>query len=321
MSKYCPQCGTKVNDTANFCTKCGFDFSTIWFSSQPAAPSPFVPAPGPSPFAKPASPAPSPFVPAPAPAVQPASSPDIPPAPSPFVPAPGPSAFAKPASFARGTPRMSAPAAAPTPAPEVQHAPAPDTPSAPSPFVPAPGPSPFAKPASFSRGTPRTSAPVAAPVAPAPEPVAPPAPAPAPVAVPAPEVQPAPAPAPVAPPAPAPAPVAAPAPAQVKQPVHQLSRPWFQNTGAVNPNPVPGYEGYNPTFHCRCEYCCYEFDYHTYDLGHRSWYPYGFVYCPRCQKPLRHNIEYEVSTGSPVEQNCAAPDPAAPQPPVATSET
>ena len=255
MSKYCPQCGTKVNDTANFCTKCGLDFSTIRFSSQPAAPSPFVPAPGPSPFAKPASPAPSPFVPAPAPAVQPASSPDIPPVPSPFVPAPGPSAFAKPASFARGTPR--------------------------------------------------TSAPAAAPVAPAPEPVAPPAPAPA----------------PVAPPAPAPAPVAVPAPAQVRQPVPQPARPWFQNTGVVNPNPVPGYEGYNPTFHCRCEYCCYEFDYHTYDLGHRSWYPYGFVYCPRCQKPLRHNIEYEVSTGSPVEQNCAAPDPAAPQPPVATSAT
>ena len=261
MSKYCPQCGTKVNDTANFCTKCGLDFSTIRFSSQPAAPSPFVPAPGPSPFAKPASPAPSPFVPAPAPAVQPASSPDIPPAPSPFVPAPGPSAFAKPASFARGTPRMSAPAAAP--------------------------------------------------VAPAPPPVAPPAPDPS-----AP-----PAPAPVAPPAPAPVSVAAPAPAQVRQPVPQPARPWFQNTGVVNPNPVPGYEGYNPTFHCRCEYCCYEFDYHTYDLGHRSWYPYGFVYCPRCQKPLRHNIEYEVSTGSPVEQNCAAPDPAAPQPPVATSET
>lgn len=248
MSKYCPQCGTKVNDTANFCTKCGLDFSTIRFSSQPAAPSPFVPAPGPSPFAKPASSAPSPF-----------------------VPAPGPSAFAKPASFARGTPRMSAPAAAP--------------------------------------------------VAPAPEPVAPPAPAPAPVAPPAPEVQLAPAPAPVAPPAPAPAPVAVPAPAQVRQPVPQPARPWFQNTGVVNPNPVPGYEGYNPTFHCRCEYCCYEFDYHTYDLGHRSWYPYGFVYCPRCQKPLRHNIEYEVSTGSPVEQNCAVPDPAAPQPPAATPET
>ena len=248
MSKYCPQCGTKVNDTANFCTKCGLDFSTIRFSSQPAAPSPFVPAPAPSPYAKPASPAPSPF-----------------------VPAPGPSAFAKPASFARGTPRMSAPATAP--------------------------------------------------VAPAPEPVAPPAPAPAPVAPPAPEVQPAPEPAPVAPPAPAPVPVAAPAPAQIQQPVPQPARPWFQNTGVVNPNPVPGYEGYNPTFHCRCEYCCYEFDYHTYDLGHRSWYPYGFVYCPRCQKPLRHNIEYEVSTGSPVEQNCAAPDPAAPQPPAATSAT
>ncbi len=74
------------------------------------------------------------------------------------------------------------------------------------------------------------------------------------------------------------------------------SRPWVLNSGVVNPNPVAGYETYNPTFHCRCEYCYYEFDYHTYDLGHRAWYPHGFVYCPRCQRPLRHKIESEVIT-------------------------
>ena len=71
-------------------------------------------------------------------------------------------------------------------------------------------------------------------------------------------------------------------------------RPWIQNSGIINPNPVAGYEKYNPTFHCKCEYCYYEFDYHTYDLGHRAWYPHGFVYCPRCQRPLRHKLEYEV---------------------------
>ena len=71
-------------------------------------------------------------------------------------------------------------------------------------------------------------------------------------------------------------------------------RPWIQNSGVANPYPVPGYDQYNPKFHCRCEYCYFEFDYHTYDLGHRAWYPHGFVYCPRCKKPLRHRLEYEV---------------------------
>ena len=76
----------------------------------------------------------------------------------------------------------------------------------------------------------------------------------------------------------------------------QKGYPWVQNSGFVNPNPVAGYETYNPTFHCRCEYCYFEFDYHTYDLGHRAWYPHGFVYCPRCHRPLRHKLEYEVIT-------------------------
>lgn len=80
------------------------------------------------------------------------------------------------------------------------------------------------------------------------------------------------------------------------QPTVVKGRPWVQNSGVVNPNPVAGYDTYNPTFHCKCEYCYFEFDYHTYDLGHRAWYPHGFVYCPRCQKPLRHKLEYEVLT-------------------------
>ena len=80
------------------------------------------------------------------------------------------------------------------------------------------------------------------------------------------------------------------------QPTVVTGRAWVQNSGVVNPNPVAGYDTYNPTFHCKCEYCYFEFDYHTYDLGHRAWYPHGFVYCPRCQKPLRHKLEYEVLT-------------------------
>ncbi len=85
----------------------------------------------------------------------------------------------------------------------------------------------------------------------------------------------------------------------VQMPKTSPDRPWIQNSGVVNPNPVAGYEIYNPTFHCRCEYCYYEFDYHTYDLGHRAWYPHGFVYCPRCHKPLRHKLEYEVINAQP----------------------
>lgn len=104
---------------------------------------------------------------------------------------------------------------------------------------------------------------------------------------------------------------AAAAPVQTQQTV-QTGRPWVQNSGVVNPNPVVGYDEYNPTFHCRCEYCYYEFDYHTYDLGHRAWYPHGFVYCPRCQKPLRHKLEYEVLTNVVPAQPAAPAVPAQP---------
>ena len=107
--------------------------------------------------------------------------------------------------------------------------------------------------------------------------------------------------------APAPAaPVATVPPVQVQQQLRP-ARPWVQNSGVVNPYPVAGYMEYNPTFHCRCEYCYYEFDYHTYDLGHRAWYPHGFVYCPRCQKPLRHKLEYEVIESAPADQQPVQP--------------
>ena len=168
--------------------------------------------------------------------------------------------------------------------------------------APAPGPSQGRVSSGFPSGFARSqTAPVPAPVAtkpapapatvaakPAPAPVAPaPAPAPAPVPAQA-AVKPAPAPAPEAP---AVAPVVI-APVAVQQPA--VVQGWIQNTGVVNPNPVPGIEGYDPTYHCTCEYCYYGFDYHNFDLGHRTWYPHGFVYCPRCQKPLRHKIENEV---------------------------
>ncbi len=47
-------------------------------------------------------------------------------------------------------------------------------------------------------------------------------------------------------------------------------------------------------FHVRCEYCLCEFEYGISDLGYRAWYPHGFVYCPKCRRPLRHRLEYRV---------------------------
>ncbi len=50
----------------------------------------------------------------------------------------------------------------------------------------------------------------------------------------------------------------------------------------------------DPLFRCQCEYCMCTFEYHIRDLGYRAWYPHGFVYCPRCRRPLRHRLEYRV---------------------------
>lgn len=47
----------------------------------------------------------------------------------------------------------------------------------------------------------------------------------------------------------------------------------------------------NLVFHIKCEYCLTEFDYQQEDIGYRPWYPKGFVYCPTCNKPLRHHPE------------------------------
>lgn len=57
-----------------------------------------------------------------------------------------------------------------------------------------------------------------------------------------------------------------------------------------------GYE-----YHIRCPYCGTNFKYSDKQLGYRSWYPNGFVYCTKCRKPLRHNEIYAVNPdGTPV---------------------
>ena len=48
--------------------------------------------------------------------------------------------------------------------------------------------------------------------------------------------------------------------------------------------------------------------YTDFQLGFRPWYPDGFVYCTRCQTPLRHNENYAIGVqmgqpeGQPVDQ-------------------
>lgn len=48
------------------------------------------------------------------------------------------------------------------------------------------------------------------------------------------------------------------------------------------------------TYRQRCPYCGTFVEYVDRQLGYRSWYPNGFVYCPRCRKPLRHNEIFAV---------------------------
>lgn len=50
----------------------------------------------------------------------------------------------------------------------------------------------------------------------------------------------------------------------------------------------------DPLFRRECEYCLSTIEYKFKDLGYRPWYPKGFVYCPKCQKPLRHSEKYAV---------------------------
>ena len=57
--------------------------------------------------------------------------------------------------------------------------------------------------------------------------------------------------------------------------------------------------GYN--YHVRCPYCTTNVTYIDKNLDYRPWYPNGFVYCPICHKPLRHNEIYAVGAdGKPV---------------------
>ena len=48
------------------------------------------------------------------------------------------------------------------------------------------------------------------------------------------------------------------------------------------------------TYRQTCADCNTEVTYKDDKLGFRPWFPDGFVYCPTCQKPLRHNEKYSI---------------------------
>lgn len=45
----------------------------------------------------------------------------------------------------------------------------------------------------------------------------------------------------------------------------------------------------DPFYTTQCERCGIIFDYQYSDLGFRAWYRDGYVECPRCKQPRRHN--------------------------------
>ena len=56
-------------------------------------------------------------------------------------------------------------------------------------------------------------------------------------------------------------------------------------------------------YHCRTTVVRYT----DYNLDFRPWYPDGFVYCPNCRGPLRHNELYAIKEdGTPVYPPTAA---------------
>ena len=48
------------------------------------------------------------------------------------------------------------------------------------------------------------------------------------------------------------------------------------------------------TYQQTCEECKTVLQYTDYSLDFRPWYADGFVYCPKCKTPLRHNENYAL---------------------------
>ena len=49
------------------------------------------------------------------------------------------------------------------------------------------------------------------------------------------------------------------------------------------------------TYQQECPLCKTKVTYTDDSLDYRPWFADGFVYCPTCQKPLRHNENYAIN--------------------------
>ena len=49
------------------------------------------------------------------------------------------------------------------------------------------------------------------------------------------------------------------------------------------------------TYENECDQCHTIVQYKDDKLGFRPWFPNGFVYCPKCNKPLRHNENLAIN--------------------------
>ena len=68
------------------------------------------------------------------------------------------------------------------------------------------------------------------------------------------------------------------------------------------------------TYQQTCRTCGTLVRYTDYHLDFRPWYADGFVYCPKCKTPLRHNENLAINEdGTPyVNPNVSAPQTVAP---------
>ena len=61
------------------------------------------------------------------------------------------------------------------------------------------------------------------------------------------------------------------------------------------------------TYRQTCEQCKTVVQYQDDILDFRPWFADGFVYCPTCKKPLRHNENYAINRPSEPQMNAPCP--------------
>jgi len=62
------------------------------------------------------------------------------------------------------------------------------------------------------------------------------------------------------------------------------------------------------TYQQTCHECKKILQYPDHNLDFRPWFPDGFVYCPRCKSPLRHNEMYAINIPQPSPVVTASPN-------------